>query len=944
MTTLAISILCGCAACALALVLSPLAIRLARTFGLLDAPGLRKIHSAPTPRVGGLAIAMGTLMPFSAAVFLLRKASAAEQAETARLITLVAASFCVLLLGFIDDIINVPAKLKLIALIGATALFCASGGLVHHITFGGETVLKLGRLDWPLTMLWILGVTVSINFIDGLDGLAAGTVAIAGCVLAIGAAVGGDTGSLFLAIALIGSLIGFLFFNFHPASIFMGDSGSFFIGFALAAACVLAAQNPDVGTTRAILLPSMALAVPLLDCALTMIRRGILQRQSLFMAERGHIHHRLLDIGCVHRQVVLMLLGVSLFAATVALVTYLGNVWATLLMAGAFVLIVAVLFRMAGSVQAKETLRAIRRNRAVGRQTRHYQNIFDELRLGFDEVTTFEGWWKQICRAAERLDFAKVDLPMTSRKGTSSSLKWRRGASEIAAEDSLVADVPIRQRRCGSTLRMQVEVRVAEFLENAGHRLSLFSRLMSEYSVADLPSGPGARARQLGDDYFEHEYAEAESDPSLAEAVKLFAGLRVAIVHDFLYTYAGAERVLEQLIAIFPGADLYSLFDFLPEKMRGFIRRKPVTTTFLQKMPLARRRHRNYLPLMPLAIEQLDVSSYDLIVSSSYMVAKGVLTRPDQLHICYCHTPVRFAWDIQKQQIKARGPLGGMKALAARLVLHYIRNWDVRSSNNVDVFVSNSEFVGRRIDKYYRRSSMTIYPPVDVDWFKLSEAKEDFYLTASRLVPYKRIDLIVEAFNEMPHRVLYVIGDGPERARLAAMAGPNVHLIGFQPVEKLREYLQRARAFVFAAEEDFGIAPVEAQACGTPVIAYGRGGVAESIVHQKTGYLFHEQTAAALIAAVESFERRAWDCAEIRRNAERFSIQQFRQHFVQLAKAEWARFLASRIELQQREGVEMAPELVAWTQLEHAKSGNGNGNGDHGQAMAREPGGALAKT
>jgi UDP-N-acetylmuramyl pentapeptide phosphotransferase/UDP-N-acetylglucosamine-1-phosphate transferase/glycosyltransferase involved in cell wall biosynthesis len=918
MNILEISLLCGASACILALVLSPLAIRFANIFGLLDAPGLRKIHSAPVPRVGGIAIAIGALVPFSAAVWLCKVPLG--HAEAGMLLTLLAAAACVLVLGFVDDIVNVQAKLKLLALLGATAMFCGSGGLIHNITFSGAVVFHMGRLAWPVTMMWILGIMVSVNFIDGLDGLAAGIVAIAAVVLAIGAAVGGATSSLFLAISLIGALGGFLFFNFNPASIFMGDCGSFFIGFVLAAACVMASQNPGVGTTRGILLPSMTLSIPLLDCALTMIRRGVLQRQSLFTAERGHIHHRLLDIGLIHKHVVLLLYGITLIAACVASVTYLGSVWATSLTAGGFCFALAMLFKTAGSVQARETLRAIRRNRAMGRQTRYYQAVFDELRLGFCEVNSFEGWWKQVCRSAERLDFAKVDLPMVSRKNSSTTIKWRKGESEIAAEDSLIAEVPIRQRRAGSTMRIEVEVLVSKFLENAGYRLALFSRLMSEFSLAELPNSASPRSAQSAEGIADVEFADTiEVDASVTEAVKMFSNLRVAIVHDFLYTYAGAERVLEQLISLFPKSDLFSLFDFLPDNMRGFIRRKPVKPSFLQKMPFARRRHRAYLPLMPLAIEQIDVSSYDLIVTSSYMVAKGVLTRPDQLHICYCHTPVRFAWDIQKQQLRTGGPITLVKSLAARLVLHYIRNWDVRSANNVDVFVTNSNFVGRRIDKYYRRSSTTIYPPVDIDWFKQGDAKSEFYLTASRLVAYKRIDLIVEAFNAMPNRILYVIGDGPELARLSAKANSNVRVIGFQTAEKLREYMQRARAFVFAAEEDFGIAPCEAQACGTPVIAYGRGGVTESIIHLKTGYLFQEQTVESLVKAVEDFETHTWDCAEIRKNAERFSIQQFRQNFVEIVKMEWALFLASKIEAQRDRQLGVGPGLPGWQQPGHPK-------------------------
>jgi glycosyltransferase involved in cell wall biosynthesis len=291
---------------------------------------------------------------------------------------------------------------------------------------------------------------------------------------------------------------------------------------------------------------------------------------------------------------------------------------------------------------------------------------------------------------------------------------------------------------------------------------------------------------------------------------------KIALVHDFLYCYAGAERVLEQMVNVFPGADLFSLFDFLPPDQRGVIRNKPVRSTFLQRMPFARRRHRGYLPLMPVAIEQLDLSEYDVVISSCYLSAKGVITRPDQLHICYCHSPARFAWDMQHQYLNEVGLARGLRSALARAILHYIRDWDQRSAHGVDVFITNSQFISRRVRKIYRRTSTPIYPPVDVDSFIPSHLKEDYYVTASRMVPYKRIDLVVEAFNRMPDKRLVVLGNGPELRKIQARAGANVSMLGHQPFEVLLRHLQQARAFVFAAEEDFGIAPVEAQACGMP--------------------------------------------------------------------------------------------------------------------------------
>ena len=362
--------------------------------------------------------------------------------------------------------------------------------------------------------------------------------------------------------------------------------------------------------------------------------------------------------------------------------------------------------------------------------------------------------------------------------------------------------------------------------------------------------------------------------------------MKVALVHDWLVTYAGAERVLEQMLAVYPDADLFSLIDFVPEQERAFLGGRQVRTSFLQRLPGIRRHYRSFLPLMPLAIEQFDLSGYDLVLSSSHAVAKGVLTGPDQLHVCMCYSPIRYAWDMQHQYLRESG-LDGVKGIPARWLLHRIREWDYRTANGVDDFIAISHFIARRIWKVYRREATVIYPPVDVDSFTPEGAREDFYVTASRMVPYKRIGLIVEAFAAMPDRRLIVIGDGPEASRIRARGGPNVQFLGHQPFEVLRDYLRRARAFVFAAEEDFGIAPLEAQACGTPVIAYGKGGVLETIPgltsSAPTGVLYDQQTPEALRLAVATFEAemRRFTPEICRQNALRFSPARFRRELAQ---------------------------------------------------------------
>jgi glycosyltransferase involved in cell wall biosynthesis len=360
--------------------------------------------------------------------------------------------------------------------------------------------------------------------------------------------------------------------------------------------------------------------------------------------------------------------------------------------------------------------------------------------------------------------------------------------------------------------------------------------------------------------------------------------MKVAIVHDWLVAPGGAEKVLEQMIQCFPDADLFSLVDFLDD--RAPVCGKAVTTSFIQRLPRARTRYRAYLPLMPLAIEQFDLGSYDLVLTSSYAVAKGVLVGPDQIHVSYVHSPMRYAWDLQHQYLREARLTRGPRSWAARALLHYLRGWDSRSANGVDRLIANSQFVARRIMKTYRRDAAVIAPPVDVERFDLCEQKEGFYLTASRLVPYKRVDLIVDAFRAMPSRRLVVIGDGPEMAAIRAKAGPNIAVLGYQPFDVLRDYMQRASAFVFAAEEDFGIVALEAQACGTPVIAYGKGGALETVVPvgeaRPTGVYFGRQTVSALQEALERFERQRVliTPAACRANAERFSAATFRHAFM----------------------------------------------------------------
>ncbi|MGD0110038.1 MAG: glycosyltransferase family 4 protein [Rhodopila sp.] len=365
--------------------------------------------------------------------------------------------------------------------------------------------------------------------------------------------------------------------------------------------------------------------------------------------------------------------------------------------------------------------------------------------------------------------------------------------------------------------------------------------------------------------------------------------MKVAIVHEWLETYAGSERVLEQMISCYPNADIFAVVDFLSPQERGFLQGRDVVTSFIQRLPFAGRYFRSYLPLMPAAVEQFDLSGYDLVLSSSHAVAKGVLTGPNQVHVSYVHSPMRYAWDQQAQYLRQAGLTKGLKTICAKAILHELRMWDVRTANGVDQFVANSSFIAGRIRKVYRRNSIVLHPPVDTDAFCVGDRRDDFYVLAARFVPYKRVDLVVEAFRQMPDRQLRVIGTGPElrRVRQVARGTPNIGLLDPLPRGDLIATLQNARAFVFAGEEDFGITMVEAQACGTPVIAYCSGGAVDIVRSGVTGILFREQTAAAIVDAVQRFEALETEITpqNCRTNAERFSVSNFRRGLTSAVEA-----------------------------------------------------------
>jgi glycosyltransferase involved in cell wall biosynthesis len=346
--------------------------------------------------------------------------------------------------------------------------------------------------------------------------------------------------------------------------------------------------------------------------------------------------------------------------------------------------------------------------------------------------------------------------------------------------------------------------------------------------------------------------------------------MKVAIIHDWLNGMRGGEKVLEAILELYPHATIYTLFHE-PGKVSPFIESHRIVTSWLHRIPGVYRHYRNLLPLFPAAIESWDLREFDLVISSSHAVAKGVRA-PGALHICYCHTPMRYAWDAEDDYA-----LGALRRAAFHAVRPRLQWWDCEAAARVDHFIANSRFVQERIREYYGRGAEVIHPPIDTHFFTPStqNQREDFYLAAGALVPYKRFDVVVQAFNAS-HRRLVVAGDGPELQRLRRMATPNIYVRGWVTSEELRHLFRTARGVVFAAREDFGMVAVEAQACGCPVIAYGAGGSSETVQDGVNGILFAEQDPDDLIRGIHQFESQTWPLEQVRFRTETFSRESFK--------------------------------------------------------------------
>lgn len=365
--------------------------------------------------------------------------------------------------------------------------------------------------------------------------------------------------------------------------------------------------------------------------------------------------------------------------------------------------------------------------------------------------------------------------------------------------------------------------------------------------------------------------------------------MKVALIHDHLAQAGGAEKVLQAICELFPDAPIYTLL-YEPDNVDRHFKNRQIKTSIIQRLPGGIKHYQWYMPFMPMAVEFFNLSSYDLVISDASAFAKGVITSTNTLHICYCHTPTRYLWDYTHQYIEEL-PYNKYFKKIISLVLNYIRIWDRTAADRVDYYIANSKTIKSRIAKYYRRPSTVIYPPVDINRFEVSEKAGEYFLIGGRLAPYKRIDVVIQAFKELGWP-LKIFGDGVDLERLKAMALDvgNIEFLGRVSEEEKATLYKHCKAFINPQEEDFGITVVEAMACGRPVIAYEQGGATETVIANQTGLFFSEQTVASLVACLEKFDESSFDSQAIRQHAEQFSIEKFKDQMAKTIQQEYERF------------------------------------------------------
>jgi len=478
-----------------ALVLTPLVARIALKLGIVDRPGSRRIHSRSIPRMGGVAILLAMFGPIIPVMLLSNAVGSAFREIHTRVIAMLAASVAMVLVGLVDDVRGLRARFKFLAQIAAAAVVCAFGIRIETVSVEGLFALHFGWLAWPITILWIVSITNAVNLIDGLDGLAAGIAAVACGVIAVLAMSAGQTVMAVLMLALLGSLMGFVVFNFNPARIFMGDCGSMFVGFVLATTSVMC--NVKSQTLVGLALPALALGVPIFDTLFSMLRR-ILERRSLFSPDRGHIHHRLLALGLRHRHVVLIMYGLTVLAAGLGMFMMATRSTETILILAGILLLLALVFRCVGSVRLRESIAALRRNLSIAQETKEHKEAFEESALRIREAKSLDAWWKALCAAAAKMDFVCVSLTLDGSDGTVGSLVWRHPSLNGTPNEIVRIAIPPRTLRQGVEGKVELDIWVNGSLESAGRRAALFGRLLDEHcqaasSAEDASDKPGGR-------------------------------------------------------------------------------------------------------------------------------------------------------------------------------------------------------------------------------------------------------------------------------------------------------------------------------------------------------------------------------------------------------------------------------------------------------------------
>lgn len=471
------------AAAVVALVATPLTAKLARLVRIVDRPGIRKVHSAAVPRIGGLVLVVSLLAVVIPLLMLDNPVSRAfrnmqtEVVTQTKVIALLAAGLFIFAVGFVDDARKLSPRIKLVAQIAAATAVYHAGIRIEHLAVSGWFSWEFPEYSWPLTVLWIVGITNAVNLIDGLDGLAAGISAVTCAVIAVFALYTHQTVMAVLMLTLLGSLMGFLVFNFNPAKIFLGDCGSTFLGFFLATASVM--SNMKSYSLVGLALPVLALGVPIFDTLFTMMRRT-LDRRSIFAPDRGHIHHRIVDMGLRHRQAVLLMYGATVLAAGVGLIMMMTrHVFAVLVFVGALVPLV-VMFRVFGAVRLREALVSLQRNRAIAKEARNQQNGFEEMQLRLRETDNLDQWWRVIRRAARRLGLARMTITVTTTNGQVQTLRWRAPGLKDGRNEMMRAAIPARFPHEGWQVQAEIEVPTGKSLESAGRAVALFGRLMDE--------------------------------------------------------------------------------------------------------------------------------------------------------------------------------------------------------------------------------------------------------------------------------------------------------------------------------------------------------------------------------------------------------------------------------------------------------------------------------